>query len=280
MTNSVHALKAYLDACVARYEHETFIASDPVSIPHAFDDPADQEVIGLFAALLAWGQRKTMLNKLQELCERMQYQPASFIRHFDPLRDAHHLEGFKHRTFQSQDAIALTCCLSEALNKFGSLELCFQQHLQPGDVHIEKAIQGFSTMLFQLVPNTPRRLQKHLAQPNRGSACKRLCMYLRWMIRKGPVDLGIWSTIPTAMLVPPLDVHSGRLARALGMLNRTQNDWKAAQELYANCQWIDPIDPCKYDFAFFGLGVTHTPLPEQFIGDQRVDVTEIRTYAQ
>ena len=276
MSETIKELKDYLDTRVARFERVDFIVSDPVSIPHAFDNPADQEIIGLFAALLAWGQRKTILNKLQELCERMRYQPAQFVYHFDPARDAIHLEGFKHRTFQSQDATALTYCLSIALKKYGSLENCFQKHLGSTDMHIEKAIQGFSTMLFELVPDTPRRLQKHLAQPDRGSACKRLCMYLRWMIRKGPVDLGIWSSIPKTMLVPPLDVHSGRIARTLGMLNRNQNDWKAAQELYLNCHFLDPKDPCQYDFAFFGLGVNNEELPPKLVEINRIDVTRIR----
>lgn len=249
-------MKAYLDHLVQQFEQVAFIQDDPISVPHGFSDPRDQEIAGLIAALLAWGQRKTILNKMADLCERMQFQPYHFIQHFDEIRDAAALEGFKHRTFNSDDAIALCQSLSAMLAKYNTLENAFAVHLKPSDSDVKNAIQGFSDEMMHLVPDTPRRLQKHLARPSTKSACKRLNMYLRWMVRQNsPVDLGIWTKISPSQLILPLDVHSGRQARKLGILSRTQDDWQAAYELTEACRAFDPLDPCRYDFAFFGLGV-------------------------
>lgn len=245
-----------LNALVLRFEQSDFIQDDPISVPHGFDDPRDQEMIGLFAALLAWGQRKTILNKMADLCERMRFQPYQFVLNFDEQRDAPQLLGFKHRTFNHDDAIALTKSLSAILNKYNTLENAFAVHLDQSSTDVKDAIQGFSTEVMQIVPNTPQRLQKHLARPASGSACKRLNMYLRWMVRPhSPVDFGIWTTIKPSQLVLPLDVHSGRQARRLGFLTRDKDDWQAALELTEACRRLDPNDPAKYDFAFFGIGV-------------------------
>lgn len=247
-------LKDTLEALVHRYEQPAFIATDPVSIPHGFDDPRDREVIGLYAALLAWGQRKTMLKKLAELCERMRYRPYAFVRHFEEGRDRPALAGFKHRTFQPVDALWLTRSLQAVLVQYGSLERLFVQHLPPSSPHVGPALEGFSETLLTILPGTPARLRKHLARPSTGSACKRLSLYLRWMVRPGPVDLGVWTRIDRARLVLPLDVHAGRQARAFGLLTRRQNDWRAVLELTAQCRRLCPEDPARYDFAFFGPG--------------------------
>lgn len=247
-----------LNEWVARFETPDFIATDPISLPHAFDDPRDQEIMGLFAALLAWGQRKTTIQKLGDLAERMQFKPAQFVYDFHETRHAAALHGFKHRTFNSEDAIALVRALSWMLRQYGSLETAFSRHLAPQDTEVYAALQGFSTEAMTCVSHTPARLQKHLARPATGSACKRLNMYLRWMVRQGPVDLGIWKSIRPAQLILPLDIHAGRNARALGFLTREKDDWRAAMELTSACRRLDPEDPCKYDFAFFGLGVTKT----------------------
>ncbi len=247
--------KSTLDALVKKFEQKSFIASDPISIPHGFDDPRDIEVIGLYAASLAWGQRVTILNKMNELCERMDYKPYDFVMGFEKGNRASRLEGFKHRTFQPVDAYWFTKNLSSILRKCGSVESAFSRHIKGGEESIEGAIQGFSTMLLNADPNTPARLSKHLARPQRGSACKRLNMYLRWMVRSGPVDFGLWKSIETRDLLLPLDVHSGTQARKMGYLTRKQNDWKATLELARNCRQLDPNDPSKYDFAFYGSGV-------------------------
>ncbi|MGI9174939.1 MAG: TIGR02757 family protein [Rhodothermales bacterium] len=258
-------LKTYLDRLVERFEQPAFIEADPIAIPHGFDDPRDQEVIGLYAALLAWGQRRTVLNKLADLCERMRYQPYRFVRAFDPTRDAVRLADFKHRTFQPNDALELTRRLSAVLQEYGSLEALFAHHLPADAPDVRPAIQGFSDTLLTILPQTPPRLRKHLARPDAGSACKRLNMYLRWMVRPGPVDLGIWQAIKLDQLVLPLDVHAGRQARALGLLTRKADDWRAALELTQACRALCPEDPARYDFAFFGVGAYGESLDGRFV---------------
>jgi uncharacterized protein (TIGR02757 family) len=275
--STVAELKAYLDDLVARFERPAFIAEDPISIPHGFDDPRNQEVIGLYAALLAWGQRQTVLNKMAELCERMDYEPFRFVRDFDPERDAAALEGFKHRTFQPIDAFWFTRNLSAALARHGTVENLFADHLPGGADDAGPAIQGFSTTVLNISIDTPERLRKHLARPEAGSACKRLNMYLRWMVRPGPVDLGIWARITPDQLLLPLDVHAGRQARALGFVERKSNDWKAVQRLTAACRKFAPEDPARYDFAFFGPGAHDVSLDARFTGDNSVDLSSSPT---
>ncbi|MEM6784147.1 MAG: TIGR02757 family protein [Bacteroidota bacterium] len=250
-------LKPRLDDLVERYERAAFIADDPISVPHGFDDPRDQEVIGLYAALLAWGRRSVILQKAADLAARMDYRPYAFVRDFDAERDGARLAGFKHRTFQPQDVLALTAALSHLIHKHGTIEGAFAAHLPadraPNEVgDIGPAIQGFSDAVLDYA-QLPR-LRKHVARPSTKSACKRLAMYCRWMVRPGPVDLGLWTAIRPAQLVLPLDVHTGRQARKLGLLLRTQNDWRAAQALTRRCRALAPDDPCRYDFALFGLG--------------------------
>ncbi len=275
--NQFALLKTYLDALVQRYEHPAFIADDPISIPHGFDDPRDQEVIGLFAALLAWGQRKTILNKMAELCERMRYRPYHFVQSFSLERDSAALAGFKHRTFQPPDALWLVQALQAMLARFGTLENAFAHHLPPDALDVEPAIQGFSDTLLSMLPETPRRVHKHVARPARGSACKRLCMYLRWVVRPGPVDFGIWSAITPAQLILPLDVHAGRQARALGLVGRRQDDWRAARQLTETCRHLNPSDPARYDYAFFGVGAAGHELDARFTGTNRIDWTGLPT---
>ncbi len=259
------ALKAYLDRLVLRYERPRFITDDPVSIPHGFDDARDREVIGLYAALLAWGRRATIMNKMAELCERMRYRPYAFVHDFDAARDAACLDGFRHRTFQPLDAVHLTRALSALVQEHETLETVFAHYLPPDATHIGPAIQGFSASVMTAVPDIPPRLQKHLARPSTGSACKRLAMYVRWMVRPGPVDFGQWTQIAPAQLVLPLDVHTGRQARALGLLTRKQDDWRAVQELTARLRAFDPDDPCRYDFALFGAGAYGHPHPPELV---------------
>ena len=257
------ALRRRLDALAAQYERPAFIGEDPVSIPHAFESPADREVAGLFAAVLAWGRRSVLLAKLAELMERMRYAPAAFVDGFDPARDAERLEGFKHRTFTSGDAVWLTRAVQAARARHGSLERTLLAHLPPEAEHVGPGIQGLSDTLLTVVPGTPARLRKHLARPGTGSACKRLAMYLRWMVRPGPVDFGLWRGVGVERLIVPLDVHTGRQARRLGLLHRSYDDWRAALELTASCRAMDPADPCRYDYALFGLGAYGgAPMPE------------------
>lgn len=264
-TPVIEPLVTYLDGLVATYETPAFIPDDPIAIPHGFDDPRDREIIGLYAALLAWGRRSTILSKMAELCERMSYRPFEFVRTFSVGRDGHRLAGFKHRTFQPDDALWLTQNLHMVLERYGTIEnLCFS-FMTPGYDHVGPAIQGFSDTVSRADPNTPSRLEKHLARPSTGSACKRLCMYLRWMVRPGPVDFGIWTSFQPAQLVLPLDVHSGRTARLLGLISRPINDWRAALELTETCRRFRPDDPCRYDYAFFGPAVQGTSVDVSLI---------------
>ncbi|MDX1418967.1 MAG: TIGR02757 family protein [Rubricoccaceae bacterium] len=251
MSPSDADLQGYLDALVARYERRAFIAEDPIALPHAFDAPEDQEVIGLWAALLAWGRRSVLLKKLSELVERMGHRPHRFVRDFRPAH-ADRLAGFKHRTFQPADAVGLTLAMQAALDAYGSLGRLFAAHLPPDAPHIGPALQGFSDTLLTVGPGAPRT--KHLARPSTGSACKRLAMYARWMVRPGPVDLGLWPDVSPALLVLPLDVHTSRQARRLGLLRRRQDDWRAVLELTEHLRRLSPDDPARYDFALFGLG--------------------------
>lgn len=274
---TLHELKTYLDALVGRFERPDFIADDPISIPHGFDDPRDREVIGFYAALLAWGRRATIMNKMAELCERMRYRPYRFVLDFDPARDAACLDGFKHRTFQPVDAQWLTSALSTVLRRHETMEAVFRHHLPADALHAGPALQGVSDTLFSVLPGTPARLRKHLPRPSTGSACKRMSMYLRWMVRPGPVDFGIWTQIRPDQLILPLDVHSGRQARALGLLSRRQDDWRAALELTQNCRRLHAPDPARYDFAFFGAGAYGVSLDERFTGPNRLDVTALPT---
>jgi uncharacterized protein (TIGR02757 family) len=279
--SSLSELKGYLDRLVARHETEDFIDGDPISIPHAFDDPRDQAVIGFYAALLAWGRRDVMLRKLEELCERMDYAPHRFVRTFDAHRDGDALDGFVHRTFQPIDARWLTTNLSAALARYGSMERLFAVHL-PGDAAEDESpvgdmLQGVSTTLLTMHDGTPQRLRKHLARPEAGSACKRLNMYLRWMVRPGPVDFGHWTCLDPADLMLPVDVHVGRQARALGLLTRKTNDWKAVRRLTAVCKHFCPSDPARYDFAFFGVGAQDDSLDTRFTGDNSVDGSSLPT---
>ena len=243
--------RALLDPLVDRYERPAFVEDDPVSVVWAFDDPDDQEVIGLYAALLAWGRRSVILAKLAELVDRMGGRPHRFVRDFGPARYGR-LDGFKHRTFSSADAVALTTAVRAALEAHGSLGALFASGLQDG-ADVGPAIQHFSDTLLTIVPEAGVR-SKHLARPSTGSACKRLSMYARWMTRPGPVDLGLWTAVRTDQLVIPLDVHTGTQARRLGLLTRRTDDWRAVQELTDVCRALDPADPARYDFALFGLG--------------------------
>ncbi|HYE58424.1 MAG TPA: TIGR02757 family protein [Rhodothermales bacterium] len=251
-------LRTFLDRLVARFETPAFVEDDPISIPHTFEDPRDREVIGFYAALLAWGRRRTILNKLEDLCTRMRLAPYRFVVGYDDERDGACLDGFVHRTFNAADARVLTASLAHLLRTYGSLEAAFAAHLPPGASDIGSAIQGVSDALLD---GAPRRLARHLPRPSTGSACKRVCMYLRWMVRPGPVDFGQWTTILPAQLVLPLDVHSGRTARALGLLTRPQDDWRAALELTEACRQFNAADPARYDFAFFGAGLYGAELP-------------------
>jgi len=253
-TERIPSLRAYLDPIVSRYERMSFISRDPISIPHGFDADRDREIIGLFSALLAWGRRDILLRNLSDLCERFDYRPHAFVMQFDRTRDSPRLDGFVHRTFNADDASWLCLGLRRSLEAYDSIEAIATDGLSTETKTIQQNISALSERILSAVPEAPARIRKHLASPESGSACKRLSMFFRWMVRSGPVDLGLWTKILPHQLVLPLDVHTGTQARRIGLLQRKSNDWRSVLELTGNCRQLDGYDPCRYDFALFGTG--------------------------
>lgn len=248
-------LALFLERKLKQYNQPDFIASDPISVPHAFSKKQDIEIMGFFAALFAWGQRVTIINKCKDLIQRMQGEPFEFVKGHSE-QDLKKLVGFRHRTFNDTDLLYVISFLKYWYGNHPSLESAFSGGLKPSDSNIEPALNYFRTQFFAHA-EAPGRTRKHISAPVQNSACKRLNMYLRWMVRndnKG-VDFGLWESIKTRQLVCPLDVHVQRVALELGLLQRSQSDWKAAVELTENLKTFDAHDPVKYDLALFGLGV-------------------------
>jgi len=248
-------LQLYLDNAVAQFNTHDFIAADPIRIPHRFEQQQDQEIMAFWAATIAWGQRKTIIQNAQRLSELMDDAPHQFILQHEE-KDRARFDFFKHRTFQAIDTRWFLTHLQAIYQQNTSLETAFAKHLSPEDLTIENALRGFHDDFFAH-PDAPARTRKHVATPARGSTCKRLNMFLRWMVRhdRHGVDFGIWKQIKPSQLLIPLDVHVERVARRLGLLQRPQTDWLAVLELTENLRVFDRNDPVKYDFALFGLGV-------------------------
>lgn len=252
INKNLESLYDFLEGKVKQYNCRKFIENDPVSIPHLFTSKQDIEIMGFFAAIFAWGQRITIINKAKELAERMDNSPYQFImQHND--RDLHRLLGFKHRTFNDTDLLYCIHFFRKHYEKRDSLECAFFPKL---GMSVEEGLNYFSDYFFSL-EEAPARTRKHVPSPTRKSACKRLNMYLRWMVRsdgKG-VDFGLWKKIKPKDLVCPLDLHVERTARKLNILTREKPDWQAAVELTENLKKLDLVDPVKYDFALFGISI-------------------------
>jgi len=245
---------AFLNEKVDAYNQPSFIAADPVCIPHLFRKKQDIEIAGFFAAIFAWGNRTTIIQKSRELMERMDMAPYDFVMNHQSS-DLRKLEGFKHRTFNADDLFYFLHFFHAHYNRHKSLEDAFAKWMQPGDVTTENALIGFRRYFF--TEEHLKRTEKHISSPEFKSSCKRLNMYLRWMVRqdnKG-VDFGLWKKIRPAQLICPLDVHVARVAKRFNLLQRKPTDWRAALELTDYLRKLDPADPVKYDFALFGLGV-------------------------
>ena len=248
MKDQIHQL---LDQKVKQYNHIEFIDKDPICIPHLFIKQQDIEIAGFFAAIFAWGNRTTIINKSKELLERMDNAPFAFCtQHQD--KDLKKLLGFAHRTFNDTDLLYCIEFFKQHYSKNESLENAFFIK----ENSIELALTHFQDYFFSL-EEAPSRTKKHISSPVSGSTCKRLNMFLRWMVRKDKqgVDFGIWNRISPAALIMPIDVHVARVSRGLGILKRAQTDWQAAIELTNYCRTLDAKDPVKYDFALFSLGV-------------------------
>ncbi len=249
-------LKDFLDSKLELYNLPLFIKDDPISIPHRFAKQPDIEIAGFFAALLAWGNRKSIINSCNTLLGLMDSAPHDFCLHHNP-KDLKRLSGFKHRTFNDTDLLCLVQFLKLHYSKNSSLETAFSKWMKPADDTVENALVGFHNYVFSNKDYFAERTRKHIATPAKKSACKRLNMFLRWMVRQDDkgVDFGIWKTILPSQLICPLDVHVARVARRLNILKRTQDDWQAATELTGYLRQLDTNDPVKYDYALFGLGV-------------------------
>jgi len=252
---TVNDLKAFLDEQAGKYNTLDFIESDPISIPHIFSRKEDIEIAGLFSAVLAWGQRKTILSKMNELLLRMDKAPFDFVTNHS-VQDLKNLEGFVHRTFNDTDLLYFISFLKELYLKEGGLESAFFPQKDNRQDAVFHALTGFRS-LFVSSDYFPKRTGKHISRPQSGSACKRLNMFLRWMVRKDDagVDFGIWNSIKPAQLICPCDVHVERQARILGLVSRPKPDWTMAIELTERLKQFDPEDPVRYDFALFGMGV-------------------------
>jgi uncharacterized protein (TIGR02757 family) len=245
-------LKSFLDEKVIQYNTRDFIESDPVQIPHLYSQKEDIEIAGFLAATIAWGNRKMIIKNAHRMMELMGNAPYDFVLSHQE-KDLEALTTFVHRTFNGQDFTGFIKGLQHIYQKHNGLEAVFAQNQE--DFSMQKSIHEFKKLFFE-IPHSSRT-QKHISDPLNNSAAKRINMFLRWMVRQDTkgVDLGIWKSISPAALSCPLDVHSGNVARKLGLLSRKQNDGKALAELDTQLRILDPKDPVKYDFALFGLGV-------------------------
>ena len=242
---TVDLLEFYCD----KYNRTEFIENDPVSIPHAFTRKQDIEIAGLLAAIISWGQRTTIVRNANTLMQLMENRPYDFILHHGE-NDLKRFQSFVHRTFNSTDLLYLIAALKNYYQKENSLEAIFAHK------NIEQGLTDLHQELFSL-EDAPQRTRKHIATPERRSTCKRLNMYLRWMVRRDDkgVDFGIWENVSPGDLLCPLDVHVENYARRLHLISRKQSDWLTVMELTANLRSIDPADPVRFDYALFGMGI-------------------------
>jgi len=251
--SNIEKLKIWLDQQVDIYNHPKFIESDPIQIPHQFTKLQDIEIIALWTAILSWGQRPVIIKKAKELVSLMDGSPHDFVvNHQDS--DLKPWLAFKHRTFNADDALYFLNFFNNYYTTNESLENIFK--VSNHNENLAKGLINFRNIFFDQ-PIVIERTKKHISSPTKGSTCKRLNMFLRWMVRndqKG-VDFGIWKKIKPSQLLIPLDVHVDRVARNLGLIERKQTDWQTVLELTENLKILDPIDPIKYDFALFGIGV-------------------------
>lgn len=252
MTND--ALKYLLDEKLNLYNQSTFIKDDPISIPHLFSGKQDIEIAGFFAAIFSWGNRTTIINKSKELMALMDNAPHQFITQHQ-TKELKQLLQFKHRTFNADDLLYFVEFLKFHYSKSDSLETAFIKGLNKKDVTIENGLVSFRNYFFSM--EHLKRTEKHVSSPLQKSTCKRLNMFLRWMVRKDKtgVDFGIWNKISPSQLICPVDVHVARVAVQLNIIQRKQVDWQTALELTGFLKTLDPADPVKYDYALFGMGV-------------------------
>lgn len=248
-------LKEMLDKKVAKHNSLNFIEDDPILVPHRYAVQQDIEIAGFFSSILAWGNRKTIISKSLELMQLMDNHPYDFIKNHQEKERKSFL-NFKHRTFQATDILYFLDFLQRHYSKYSSLESAFIVSEGNGDYDQKVALVSFHNYFFDH-ENAPARTKKHISTPQKHSTCKRLNMFLRWMVRddEAGVDFGIWKNIPKSKLMIPLDVHVEKMSRDLGILTRKQRDWTAVEEITKNLRRLNPDDPTIYDFALFGMGI-------------------------
>ncbi len=247
-------LKELLEELTLKYNTPEFIECDPISIPHQFERKEDREISGLLVSLIAWGNRTMILRNGNSMVERMDFSPMEFLHSATLGEIKRASRGFVHRTFNEDDLYETLRLLQIFMQRHRSLGDFFEKEYKESQ-DIRVVLSKFRSELFSSLEL--ERTTRHISSIDKGSACKRLCMYLRWMVRQDGrgVDFGLWSSIPPSALYIPLDVHSARQGRALGLLERKANDWRAVEELTTSLRALDPLDPVKYDFALFGVGV-------------------------
>lgn len=252
-------LKSFLDEKAELYENLYFIENDPIQIPHQFKHKEDIEIAAFFTSIIAWGQRKTIINNARKLMSFMDNAPHDFILHHEE-EDLKPFLGFVHRTFNSDDLLYFIHRLKRIYKEEGGLEKVFTDLINDNKGNVLDAISQFKGRFFD--EDHLIRTEKHLSDPGKGSSAKRINMFLRWMVRsdKKEVDFALWKGISTSSLYLPLDIHTGNVARHFGLLDRKQNDRKALEELMTILRVMDPMDPVKYDFALFGVGVNEGKL--------------------
>lgn len=253
MEHHFKAVKELLDEKYFQFNNKDFIETDPISIPHQFSKKEDIEIAAFLVATIAWGQRVSIINNGNKLMRLMNHEPHDFILNFSK-KDATRFDAFVHRTFNATDCIFFLNSLKHIYTKHKGLEHAFSGNIARNDKDVKQAITSFRE-LFLSIPHESRS-DKHISNPSAKSSAKRLCMFLRWMVRKDKhgVDFGIWKSLTPSQLCLPLDVHTGNVSRKLGLLQRTQNDWQAVEEITAVLRTFDKKDPIKYDFSLFGLG--------------------------
>lgn len=249
---NISEIKDFLEEKVILYNNSDFIESDPIQIPHLYTNKEDIEISGFLSATIAWGNRKMIINNANKMMDIMGNSPYDFVLNHTE-NDLNKFDGFVHRTFNSEDLKFFVRSLQNIYSFHGGLESVFNTNKDNDS--LQNAISIFKTIFMEIDRNN--RASKHISDPLNNSAAKRINMFLRWMVRddNSGVDFGIWKDIPSSILSCPLDVHSGNVARKLGLLTRKQNDAKALKELDTVLRQMDSKDPVKYDFALFGLGV-------------------------
>ena len=263
--SSLMELKPLLDRINDKVEQPDYIQYDPVQFMHMFTDKKDIELAGFFAATMAWGRRDIVVAKVDDLLKRMNYQPHKFVMSYKQ-KDFLVLKGFKHRTFKPIDIHGLILALQNIYHENSDFESFWETCRDIGLKQKRPFLSVFHERFFSMSSDLANRTRKHVSDPEKGSTCKRLYMYLRWAIRKNsPVDVGIWNFLEPSELLIPFDVHVARQARKYGLITRRSDDWKTVNQLTETLALMNPDDPARYDYALFGIGALDYSLPRRFI---------------